>query len=487
MKLFHYQLIILLVIVSGCGIILGQGWLLFQQHHHNKFLFEGTVHRILEELREEIESVFVPQEGSKEKYSKRKKDGTFMGKVLELDFVYPPNFSFKTDTTLTKKRISQAEEFIKKIEKDDGPVEFLESIVINYQQGPNFKTRHFKSIDYVNFDSLIPAKLALNNIDLPYEAGFGFPEQEKWVYKTVDADTLSLLNSKFQTSLFWEGGRLYLRFPEKQNYFFEQLTFNLGASLLLITSVFASFWYALSIILKQKKLSELKNDFINNMTHEFKTPIATIAFAIANIENQKILQKPEAILQYTKIIKEENKRMNRQVEQVLSASIADKKAFELKLAPFNIHEMLNQIGDAAELKLQAENGILKRRLNAAQAIIRGDQFHLSNVIANLLDNAQKYATGAPIIILYTESDENGLYIKVKDNGMGMTKEAQAKVFEKFYRVPMGNLHNIKGFGLGLSYAKAIIEQHDGAISVESKLGKGSTFTLFIPFENENEI
>ncbi|MEO1448451.1 MAG: HAMP domain-containing sensor histidine kinase, partial [Bacteroidota bacterium] len=252
----------------------------------------------------------------------------------------------------------------------------------------------------------------------------------------------------------------------------------------LILVVLGCFWWLTRIIFQQKQLSELKNDFINNMTHEFKTPIATIAFATANIENEKRIHEPEQIRQFTRIIKEENSRMNHQVEQVLRAAVVGRNAFRLKQEPVNLHELINQIADAMEVNIQAAGGVLHRRLNAASAALTGDAFHLANVFSNLLDNARKYTDGPPDVTITSENDPRGIWVKVSDKGVGMTADAARKVFDQFYRIPTGNVHTVKGFGLGLSYAKAIVQQHGGDISVESKPGQGSIFAVFLPFEHQ---
>ena len=223
----------------------------------------------------------------------------------------------------------------------------------------------------------------------------------------------------------------------------------------------------------------MKNNFINNVSHEFKTPIATITFAVANIENEQVLSNPVAVKQFTKVIKDENKRLNTQVEKVLQAAIIDKKALELKKENVNIHLLINKLADAYQLKI-SERGNINRIFNASKAEISGDSFHLSNAISNLLDNAIKYSPESIEISIQTENTDKILKISIADKGLGISREQQQLIFEKFYRVPTGNIHNVKGFGLGLTYVKEIVEQHKGTIKVESKLGKGSTFIVELP-------
>jgi len=211
---------------------------------------------------------------------------------------------------------------------------------------------------------------------------------QEWLFWSAHLDTSMVDSTTFQVDPIYDEDEylLYTQFPTKNSYLFNKLRWSFLWSILLVIGVFGSFWYALSIIQKQKQLSELKNDFINNMTHEFKTPIATISFAIANIENPQIIQNPDRIKEITKIIKEENIRMNGQVEKVLFAARATRKELEFKYESVNLHEIINQLADATEMKVQQLGGQFVRRLNAAKALVIGDGFHLSNAIANLLDN-----------------------------------------------------------------------------------------------------
>jgi two-component system phosphate regulon sensor histidine kinase PhoR len=232
------------------------------------------------------------------------------------------------------------------------------------------------------------------------------------------------------------------------------------------------------MLYRQKKLSEMKNDFINNVTHEFKTPIATITFAVANIENEKVLENPALIKQFTQVIKDENKRLNTQVEKVLQASILENKALELKNEKVDMQTIIQSLATAYEVKAGKEH--FHQHFHALQTIVTGDTFHLSNTISNLLDNALKYSGEQVSITISTENVGKMLKISIADEGIGISPAQQKLIFEKFYRVPTGNVHNVKGFGLGLSYVKAIVEQHKGRVEVESKAGKGSTFSVFLP-------
>ena len=223
----------------------------------------------------------------------------------------------------------------------------------------------------------------------------------------------------------------------------------------------------------------MKTDFINNVTHEFKTPIATINFALANIENDNTLQNPKAIKQFTEVIKYENQRLNGQVERVLQAAAANRNTLAIKKEKVEVHSILEKLANSYRLKL-GEKDVLICRLMAKNHSIEGDHFHLSNLVSNLLDNAIKYSGEYKEIKVETENKGSYLIIRFTDNGIGISKEQQKLIFEQFYRVPTGDLHNIKGFGLGLSYVKTIVKAHAGEIQVKSKLSKGSIFTILFP-------
>jgi len=259
---------------------------------------------------------------------------------------------------------------------------------------------------------------------------------------------------------------------------------NAAGTALFAAIILSCFAYTLTVIFRQKKLSEMKTDFINNMTHEFKTPIATISLASDSIVTPIILNNPEKVQRFANIIKQENKRMNSQVEKVLQMALLDKRDFSLKMTEVNVHEVIQAAVENITLRVEKRDGIVKTALNASKPIIEGDLTHVANVINNLLDNADKYSPDKPEISVSTRNVSNGIEITVQDNGIGISKEARKQIFDKFYRVPTGNLHDVKGFGLGLSYVKAMMTAHKGAVEVKSDPGKGSSFILTFPFRVE---
>ncbi|MCW3075310.1 MAG: hypothetical protein JWP69_2379 [Flaviaesturariibacter sp.] len=277
---------------------------------------------------------------------------------------------------------------------------------------------------------------------------------------------------------------LVIIIPNLKNAAFRSLrpTFFLAGLLTIV--IFAAFGFTLWTMWRQKKLGEIKNDFINNMTHEFKTPIATISLAVDALRNEKVQKDVTKLSYFSEIIKEENQRMNRQVETILKAALLDRQEIELNLKPLNAHQIIQDVADNFMLRLQEKGGALELHLDASKDIIRADEVHFSNLVNNLMDNAVKYSKEnvAPKICLFTSSSEKIFTLRLEDNGIGMNRETVKRIFEKFYRAHTGNIHNVKGFGLGLSYVKSVVEAHDGHIKAESTLGKGSCFTIDLPLQ-----
>jgi two-component system phosphate regulon sensor histidine kinase PhoR len=276
----------------------------------------------------------------------------------------------------------------------------------------------------------------------------------------------NLNNSEYKVSLFQRDvevpGLLMVYFPNKDSFLWSSVLKNLIGSILFTGIILFCFAYTISVIFKQKKVSEMKNDFINNMTHEFKTPIATISLASDSIASPMVVNNPDKIRRFIDIIRQENKRMNNQVEKV------------------NLHDVITQAVGYIGLQVEKREGSVSTDLQATQPVVQGDMTHISNIVNNLLDNANKYSPENPEISVATRNVNDGVEVIVSDKGIGLSKEAKKLIFEKFYRVHTGNLHDVKGFGLGLSYVKAMMDAHKGRVEVKSELGKGSSFILFFP-------
>ncbi|WP_246197881.1 sensor histidine kinase [Chitinophaga agrisoli] len=275
---------------------------------------------------------------------------------------------------------------------------------------------------------------------------------------------------------------LYIVVPNNSTALLHWLSWVIAGCVLFTFIIVTAFALTIRTLLNQKKLSEIKSDFINNMTHELKTPLATISLAIDAIGNQKVIENPEKILQFSGIIKEENKRMNKQVESILQSALLEKNEIGLNLQVIDAHAIIQHSVDNLQLQLASKDGRVELRLDAINPIIKADDVHFSNVIFNLLDNAIKYSKQRLEVVISTYNTRKSLVITVSDNGIGMSRDTVSRIFEKFYRAHTGNVHNVKGFGLGLSYVKAIVDAHKGKIKVDSALGKGSKFTMEFPQE-----
>ena len=271
-----------------------------------------------------------------------------------------------------------------------------------------------------------------------------------------------------------------VRFPKRASSIISNMSLTLVfTAISMLTVIF--FIYALTVILRQKRLSELQKDFINNMTHEFKTPISTIKVAADVFASTPSVSSDPRLARYAQIIREQNNRLNTQVEKVLQLTRIDHNTLDLNKEIINVHELLQTILPAMQVKIEEKDGILAQNLTAAQPYIKADTLHLTNIIHNLLDNAIKYSKdGKPDIEVRTEESGKNMRLIITDRGIGIDKEHQKKVFFRFYRVPTGNIHNVKGFGLGLFYVKNIIQAHNWQIDLNSEFGKGTTITIEMP-------
>lgn len=273
---------------------------------------------------------------------------------------------------------------------------------------------------------------------------------------------------------------LLISFPEKDQYVFSSILTIGGLTLFLTLFIVLVSSSALYQIIQQKKISEIKTDFINNMSHEFKTPIATINLALDAISNPKIIETPTKVFKYVKMIREENSRMLSQVENVLRISQLERSNQPIQKTIVDTHKIIVDAVSHIQLILKDKSGDLKMHLNAKQTSISGNKSHLTNVVVNLLDNAVKYCDQIPKVMVDTFNEDNSFIIKIKDNGIGMTSVEQKRIFDKFFRAASGDIHNVKGHGLGLAYVKKIIDIHKGEIKLKSKKDFGTTFTIRIP-------
>jgi two-component system phosphate regulon sensor histidine kinase PhoR len=382
------------------------------------------------------------------------------------------------------------------------PINFsVEDSLLNYQQNEKlmmldemlksiYQTNQYKPIlERVNkqiLDSLLKLELMHRDIKASFQYGvFDYDGNGLLV------DSLSSINKirqsnyyaqLFPNDLLETPHFLSIYFPHQKGYLLKTMWLMLLTSVMLLIIIVLAFTYTIQTIFKQKKLSEIKNDFISNMTHELKTPISTISLACEALSDQDVCKNPSANSNYVNMISQENKRLGLLVESVLKSAMWDKE-LKLKRDTFNLHDIINQVTLNIAIQVENKRGKISKNLAAKESEITADKIHITNLIYNLLDNANKYTPTEPDIIISTENYKQGILISVADNGVGIKKENINKIFDKFYRVPTGNVHNVKGFGLGLNYVKALVEKHGGEVQVVSEYGVGTTFKVYLPFTN----
>ena len=356
-----------------------------------------------------------------------------------------------------------------------------------------FSTRFYGSItervDPGLLDSLMRDELKRRGISERYDHGiFGEDGAPAMTDLVEAADSAALRNSPHSTRLFrndlvGEAYWLRVHLPDQQRHVLRSMWPLLAASALFILLIIAAFVYTLRTIWLQKRLGDIKNDLVNNLTHELKTPISTIALACEALNDTSISKSPEQMKVFTNMIRDENKRLGLLVESVLQSAVSDSGRMRLRLTDLDLHAVLADVVRNSAISAENKGGRLELIARAELAHVRGDRIHLANVFYNLIDNAVKYCETPPVVTLTTSSDAQGLTVSVKDNGIGIPRSEQKKIFDRLYRVPTGDRHNVKGFGLGLSYVKAVIDRHGGRIRIESEPGSGSTFHITIPFEH----
>ncbi|WP_461134790.1 sensor histidine kinase [Spirosoma lituiforme] len=390
-------------------------------------------------------------------------------------------------------------------------------------------------VNRLALDTLLRQSLIERGISIPFAYAVRTSQKPRFLFtsKGIEAQQFDVSGYKaalFPNNLMETGNYVYVYFPTQKEFILSRLGFTLGASVVLILVILACFYIAINTIVRQKKLADIKNDFINNMTHEFKTPISTISLAVemaqeqlrSNEMNQRSTALTNAgssgfgsrpnsftdglpdqampgssipdarLTRYMSIIRDETRRLGSHVEKVLQMALLDKGEIKLNLSSVNVHDVIEKVLNNLSLQIEQRGGEVDLHFDADREVVEADELHLTNIVYNLLDNALKYSPESPHITISTRSlpegtaTNGGVSIIVSDQGLGMSKEQTSRIFEKFYRVPTGNRHDVKGFGLGLSYVKKMVEEHHGQILVESQPGQGSTFEVIIPYKQMSE-
>lgn len=396
------------------------------------------------------------------------------------------NFSdILKDSSIKKK---QGEQII--LNKIAQKSEYLNSILKQAMLSENMTLE--ERLPRVLLDSILQQETHNRGIWTEYNFVLKYKEgvKENIIYTSDTSKVSETLKSKYHTRLFPKDifdtrNTLYLNFPDENVFLLKKMRAVLATSVVFVLLTLFSFIFAVKTIIQQKKISEITNDFISNMTHELKTPISTVSLACEALLDPDIQQIPSMNNRYLNVIKDENKRLSQQVEKVLQIAQLEKSNPKLRIVATDIHSLVEKAVKNSLIQVEQRGGQITTDLRATNSTLEADEVHLSNIIYNLLDNANKYSPGIPSINIVTENDKkrNGIKVMISDKGQGIPKELVNKIFDKFYRVSTGNVHNVKGFGLGLSYVKHIVEAHGGEISVKSKVNKGSTFTIYLPFKH----
>lgn len=327
-------------------------------------------------------------------------------------------------------------------------------------------------------------EFAISDVEGDYEFYSNGYETEFWDTVNNKRNYYPILRDNENLALNEANELLIIIVQDLANQVWYSLRWILMGAVTFFLIILAAFYVTVKTLLNQKKLSQIKSDFINNMTHEFKTPLATISLAVDALRSPKVQANPEKGAYFTNIIKEENIRMNKHVETILQAAFLEKQELNLNLSKVSVHEMVREVAGTFALQLQDKNGQIDFLLNASNDIISADDTHFRNMLSNLIDNAIKYSQDPVRIVISSHSTKNHFVMRIQDNGIGMNKESVKRIFEKFYRAHTGNLHNVKGFGLGMSYVKTVIDAHKGKIKVDSAIGKGTSFTIEVPLMQE---
>ena len=332
-------------------------------------------------------------------------------------------------------------------------------------------------IDPIAVDSILHKEFVELEMDLPYKIAIYDCFTDSVVY-SVRGSQLQEKISAEESGVIWDVNSYNFGVLFSDSSKFRSYLNIFGVAILLVFIVFLLLSYVIYLLIHQKKLDDIKNDFINNMTHELKTPISTISLSANMLCNPKAAENPERFLRYANIIKDENNRLKNQVERVLQIAFLENENLNLDIQNINIKTIIEKAILPYQINIEKLEGSIE--ILGDDVVFVGDEHHLIHVFSNLIDNAIKYTIQKPKISIHIHKNFNQLEVSVKDNGIGMNVEQIKNIFKKFYRVPTGNLHDVKGFGIGLNYVKLMVEKHNGEILVESKLGEGTTFKILLP-------
>lgn len=406
-----------------------------------------------------------------------------IGKPNYLSNISPKELAAAERKAPTVNQAKSVKNYLDSAEKSSTQSQLLSDIAFEFQQVDIPLDQRIKP-DVI--DSLLLVELANNGVLLQYNYKISSNQKDSIIYLNASAKTTNFEPENtykavlFPKDMVRDGGVLTVTFPDKNNLILKNMDSILASSAGLLLILIGCFAYTIFSILRQKKVSEMKTDFINNMTHEFKTPVATIMIASEALKDPEVNEDKNRVNRLAGIIYDENVRLGNHIERVLHIAKIDRNDLKIDHNKVDLHDLIHAVVDSMSLQLQKKNTNVSMNLKASDSIIMGDELHISNVIFNLLDNANKYSIDNPEINITTLNAGSEIVIKVADNGIGMGREQQKKIFEQFYRIPTGNLHDVKGFGLGLSYVNNMVKRMGGSVNVKSEKDKGSEFELRFP-------
>jgi two-component system, OmpR family, phosphate regulon sensor histidine kinase PhoR len=410
--------------------------------------------------------------------------------LMFIQFYWIKNTSAVKETAFKRSITEMLPRVVKKVER----MEKKKALEVNHDDGMLNFNRHLPYDRFLtgpHLDSLIEFELNTLGVDTKFEYGIYNPQRNIFLIESNAEAQKDLIEKGYAARLFLgdiftSPEYLLIYFPREKQFLLTELWGILLSSIILIIVIVYSFTYTITTIFRQKKLSEIKTDFINNMTHEFKTPISTISLACEALSDRDVIKSSEFMESYINIIQEENKRLAGMAEKILQTAVIEKGQLKMRREQIDLHEVIIDVIKNIRIQVEIKDGLIRRHFRAENPVISGDRVHLTNLVYNLLDNANKYSPRKPVITVRTENTSSGILLTIEDHGIGISKAEQKKIFDKLYRVPTGNIHEVRGFGLGLSYVKAIVSEHKGKISLESEVNKGTTFKIFLPFSEPNE-
>lgn len=379
------------------------------------------------------------------------------------------------------KEVKNMNRFFRTAQAENKKSSLFEDLANEYEQ---FSTPLNKRINPIVIDTLLRSELLRRGIQLPYNYRISSANSDSLFFATTQHNNFEQDNT-YHTTLFPkeiinDAGILSVTFPGKNQYLMQNMNFVLASSASLLIVMIGCFAFTIFTIFRQKKISEMKTDFINNMTHEFKTPVATIMIASEALKDPEVTTDSQRINRLAGIIYDENVRLGNHIERVLNIARIDRDDLKLDFKPLDMNDLISAIIDSMQLQFTRKDAHVLTALHATNALVNGDELHLSNVVFNLIDNALKYSKDKPEIAINTLNIGKNLIIRISDKGIGMHKDQLSKIFDQFYRIPTGNVHDVKGFGLGLSYVANIVKRHSGHVRVKSEKDKGSEFEISLP-------